>query len=335
MKNIYKASGGDWGGTKVDDAYMKFLEDMLGKETIEEFKRSNMDDYMFMIREFELKKRTVDPVKSVKPMIFRIPFGLLVKNIRGKKIHEVIKDSPFDSTVSIKDDKMKVNVSVVTNFFKTQVDAIVEHVSNLIDQSIIGDIAAVVLVGGFSNCPLLQQAMRTKFDKHTNIVPNDPELAVLKGAVIFGHKPELISQRVSKYTYGTNKSAHFIEHVHRESYKVKDENGDAYCEHLFSKHITAGQCLNVQKAQVEKNYLPFNSNQIAIRFPIYYTLDPDPMYVTDEGCHIADELEVPIEGSGLARSVNVRMIYGGTEIEVEATEVATEKVHRLRIDFLS
>ncbi|WAR26552.1 HS12A-like protein [Mya arenaria] len=246
MKNIYKASGGDWGGTKVDDAYMKFLEDMLGKETIEEFKRSNMDDYMFMIREFELKKRTVDPVKSVKPMIFRIPFGLLVKNIRGKKIHEVIKDSPFDSTVSIKDDKMKVNVSVVTNFFKTQVDAIVEHVSNLIDQSIIGDIAAVVLVGGFT-----------------------------------------------------------------------------------------GQCLNVQKAQVEKNYLPFNSNQIAIRFPIYYTLDPDPMYVTDEGCHIADELEVPIEGSGLARSVNVRMIYGGTEIEVEATEVATEKVHRLRIDFLS
>ncbi|WAR27211.1 LOW QUALITY PROTEIN: HS12A-like protein [Mya arenaria] len=183
----------------------------------------------------------------------------------------------------------------------TQVDAIVEHVINLIDQSIIGDIAAVILVGGFSNCPLLQQAMRTKFDKHTNIVPNDPELAVLKGALIFRHKPELISH---KYTYGTNKSAHFIEHVHRESYKVKYENGDAYCEQLFDKHITAWQCLNVGEAQSEQGYTPFKSSLIAI------------------------------QGSGLARFVRVRMIYGGTEIEVEATEVATGKVHRLRIDFL-
>ena len=30
MKNIYKASGGDWGGNKVNDAYLKFLTDLFG-----------------------------------------------------------------------------------------------------------------------------------------------------------------------------------------------------------------------------------------------------------------------------------------------------------------
>ncbi|WAR27205.1 HS12A-like protein [Mya arenaria] len=269
MKNIYKASGGDWGGTKVDDAYVKFLEDMLGKESFEEFKRSNMDDYIFMIREFELKKRSVDPVKSDKPIIFRVPFGLHAKNFRGKKIHEVIRDSPFGSTVSIKDDKLKVNVSVVTKCFKTQVDAIVDHVSNLIDQSTIDEIAAVVLVGGFSNCPILQQAMKTKLDNHTIIVPNDPDLAVLKGAVIFGHKPELISQRVSKYTYGIDTRAQFIEHVHRESYRVKNENGGFRCQHVFDKHITVGQCLIVGEAQAQKGYVPVKPSQTALNFDIY------------------------------------------------------------------
>ncbi|WAR27204.1 HS12A-like protein, partial [Mya arenaria] len=226
MKNIYKASGGDWGGTKVDEAYVKFLERILGTDTIDAFRRCYMEDYIYMIRDFEMKKRDVDPLKSDKPVVFRVSAMLpkLVKKSRGKKIHEAIKDSQFDSTVSIQGDKLKVDMSIVTNFFKTQVDSIVEHVSNLIDQSNKEDIASIVLVGGFSNCPLLQQAMKTTFDCQAIIIPNDPDLAVLKGAVIFGHRPEMISQRVSKYTYGTNINAHFIEHVHRESYKEINEN---------------------------------------------------------------------------------------------------------------
>ncbi|XP_052781113.1 heat shock 70 kDa protein 12A-like isoform X2 [Mya arenaria] len=284
MKNIYKASGGDWGGTKVNEAYVKFLENMLGADSIEAFKQSNMEDYIYMIRDFEMKKRDLDPLKNDRPVVFRISAMLpkLVKKSRGKKIYDVIKDSPFESTVSIQGDKLKVDMSIVSNFFKTHVDAIVEHVSNLIDQSTIGDIAAIVLVGGFSNCPLLQHAMKTTFENHKIIVPIDPDLAVLKGAVIFGHKPELISQRVSKYTYGVSMRVDFIEHVHRESYKVINEKGKFRCAHVFDKHITAGQYLIVGEAQVEKKYVASTSSQIHQYFYVYYTLDPDPMYVTDE-----------------------------------------------------
>ncbi|WAR26477.1 HS12B-like protein [Mya arenaria] len=198
MKNIYKASGGDWGGTKVDEAYVKFLENMLGTDSIDAFKRCYMEDYIYMIRDFEMKKRDVDPLTSDKPVVFRVSAMLpkLVKKSRGKKIHEAIKDSQFDKTVSIQGDKLKVDMSIVTNFFKTQVEAIVGHVSHIIDHLNVGDIAAVVLVGGFS------------------------------------------------------------------------------------------------------------------------------------------KLAVPLERHGTIRAVKTRMIYGGTEIEVEATEVATGKVHRLKFDFL-
>ncbi|XP_052781652.1 heat shock 70 kDa protein 12A-like [Mya arenaria] len=336
LKNIFKASGGDWGGTKVDEAYLRFLEDIIGKDSIDEFKRSYIEDYMFMSRHFEMKKREVDPLNSDKPVVFRISATLpqLVKQSKGKEIHDLINDSTFKNKVSIKADKLKVDMDVVKNFFKIQIDAIVDHVSNLLDQSTIGDIEAIVLVGGFNNCLLLKQAIKSKFDKHSIVVPNDPDLAVLKGAVIFGHKPELISQRVSKYTYGVKLRANFNEHVHRKSYKVIAKNGDAHCENVFDKHSTAMKCLIVGEEHVEKSYYPQESSNTVLCFKFYYTLDPDPMYVTDEGCHFAGKLEVPIEGSGFARSVKVRMIYGGTEIEVEATEAATRKVHRLKIDFL-
>ncbi|XP_052762252.1 heat shock 70 kDa protein 12A-like [Mya arenaria] len=258
MKNIYKASGGDWGGAKVDEAF-----------------------------------------------------------------------------VSVQGDKFKVNMSVVTFLFKTQVDAIVQHVSNLIEQSTIGGIEAIVSVGGFSKCPLLQKAIKLKFDGHKVIVPNDPDLAVLKGAVIFGHKPELINQRVSKYTYGVDMRTTFNDNVHKEAYKVIGEDEAVRCIKCFDKHIIAGQSFSFREAQVEKCYTAPTSSQTSVSISILYTLDPNPMYTTDQGCHLADTLNVAIGGSGLGRAVKVRMIYGGTEIEVEATEVATGNVQRMKTDFLS
>ncbi|WAR17780.1 HS12B-like protein, partial [Mya arenaria] len=85
------------------------IEDETGKklnaklESIDEFKRSNMEDYLYMIRDFEVKKRNVDPTKSDKPVVFRISAMLpkLVKKIKGKKIPEVIMDSLFGSTLNV------------------------------------------------------------------------------------------------------------------------------------------------------------------------------------------------------------------------------------------
>lgn len=46
----------------------------------------------------------------------------------------------------------------------------------------------LVLVGGFAESPMLQAAITNAFkDKKKVIVPRDAGLAVLKGAVLFGH----------------------------------------------------------------------------------------------------------------------------------------------------
>jgi hypothetical protein len=60
----------------------------------------------------------------------------------------------------------------------------------------------IVLVGGFSGCKIIQENIKSFFPSHRVIVPEDAELAVLKGAVLFGHKPDYIVARIARYTYG-------------------------------------------------------------------------------------------------------------------------------------
>jgi hypothetical protein len=52
-------------------------------------------------------------------------------------------------------------------------------------------------------CELVQDAIRNKIGSSIKlIIPEDAGLAVLKGAVLFGHQPKIVSRRIAKITYG-------------------------------------------------------------------------------------------------------------------------------------
>jgi molecular chaperone DnaK (HSP70) len=48
------------------------------------------------------------------------------------------------------------------------------------------NISIVVVVGGFAECPLLKEELKKRYSKFVKI-PNEADLAVLKGAVMYGH----------------------------------------------------------------------------------------------------------------------------------------------------
>jgi hypothetical protein len=61
---------------------------------------------------------------------------------------------------------------------------------------------------------------RTKNFHKRNWNPKDPELAVMKGAVLFGFNPSVITARVAMLTYGTNSYIPFKNGIHPENKKV-------------------------------------------------------------------------------------------------------------------
>ena len=65
------------------------------------------------------------------------------------------------------------------------------------------DVSIMFLVGGFAESPFLQQELRRSFGNSMRIIiPQDVALTILKGAVLFGLDPTVVTVRRSRLTYG-------------------------------------------------------------------------------------------------------------------------------------
>ncbi|XP_052798615.1 heat shock 70 kDa protein 12A-like [Mya arenaria] len=334
VKELFKASGGAWGGTKVDEAFKGFINDIAGFDAMGDLKRKHLDDFIDLFRRFENKKRSISPDKDSKTVI-PLPLSLcsLIENRQGRALCDIIKNTSYASSVSMTNEKVKIDASVARWFFDTSVSSTVEHLKNILSSPVNRGVEAILVVGGFSESPMLQHAVGKEFGALKRIVPREASLAVLKGAVIFGHNPNAITERISKLTYGVKTTQLFDKAKHDPTKKIFYD-GEARCDDIFSKHVEIGQKLKIGQAQSKERYTVCEINQTSADFPIFTTYQKDPMYTTNPGCTRVGKLSVPLSGSGLDRWASVRFIFGGTEIDVEATEESTGKVHNLNIDFL-
>jgi hypothetical protein len=202
-----------------------------------------MDDYIDLLRTFEVKKREMSPGHSGK-VTFRIPpsFAETIKDATGLSIEDKIMSSPFKGQVTYVSGKARVDVQIAQSFFKQSVDSIVQHLASLLKERMNKGCTAIVMVGGFSESTILQNAVNCAFGKKYNvIIPDGAGLAVLKGAVIFGHRPSTISERICKYTYGQSSCHKTTLECKHPPTRTDSIGGKFHCYDIFEKHITIGQ----------------------------------------------------------------------------------------------
>jgi len=174
----------------------------------------------------------------------------------------------------------------------------------------------IVLVGGFSGCKILQDKIKSFFPNHRVIVPEDTELAVLKGAVLFGHKPDYIVARIARYTYGVECQQHFNPDIH-EPGRCIVVDGKKKCRNIFGIYIKTGSVVELG-AKITSRYStdPFQSR---VAFSIFQSTIECPQYTDVEGCTALGTLKVYIQDpSEDIRYFRVNMIFGHTELKVTA-----------------
>ncbi|XP_053390339.1 heat shock 70 kDa protein 12B-like [Mercenaria mercenaria] len=335
LKELYKASGGNWGGTRVDQAFIDFLSDVTGPDVMSKFKENHIEDYIDLLRHFEVKKRVIHP-SSDSIVTFSIPQTLadLVKELKEETLQKIFDKTVFSNQVKLVGVKLRVEARVAKHFFETPIRKIVSHVKDLLQEPVNQGVAAILMVGGFSESQMLQEAIRNNFPSLGVIVPNEAGLVVLKGAVIFGHDTSTFTERVSKYTYGVRINNNFDPNKHPIEKKITIED-KLYCKDIFSVHVHAGQTLVVGQAQTKKSYVTIDSEANSVPIEIYATLNLQPKYTDDAGCEKIGIVTVPVSGRGIGREVTVKMIFGGTEIDIECMEVATGKITHGIVDFLT
>ena len=313
------------------------FNDFLGKEVMDEFKNSSADDYLDLLRDFEIKKRKI-AANTDHEVKIRLPktFREVVKRVTGKTVAENIVGSAYEGKLHQPKDKLYMSPALSKSFFQASIDNTIYKVKSLLNEPSVVGTSAILLVGGYSESKLLQQAIKAAFPDYNFINPQDAGTVVLKGAVIFGYEPYIITERVCRFTYGAEVLRIFEDGKHDPSRKIVAE-GEAYCDKLFEKFVQKGETVKLGKEQADHFIVPLYSNQTAMNISVHACTKMAPMYTTDKGCAELGHVYVNIEDSSVPkyeRYVKVSFAFGDTEIKVRATEVRTGKTTVATVNFL-
>ena len=232
-------------------------------------------------------------------------------------------------------DKLRVQSEQVKKLFGETCQRIVSHLGEIFAESAVRNTDTILMVGGFSESKMLQDAIKQAFPGKKIIIPEEAGLAVLKGAVIFGHNPNMIVARVARQTYGVGVYKRFDPKIHPiERLVIID--GERRCQGCFSKHVEVGQEIPAGMAFEEKSYRPMSRSSTCMANIIYTSNHRNPMFVEDNGCRYLGQL--PLDVSHIKRyrdrKALVRMIYGKTELDVEVRSAKTGEKLSATFNFL-
>ncbi|XP_060578820.1 heat shock 70 kDa protein 12A-like isoform X2 [Ruditapes philippinarum] len=333
VKEIKSASGGGWGGILVDKAYENLLIDLAGPEVYDTFKRTETEDWLDLWRDFEVKKRAVAPDKDARVnMRFPLSFSKTFKRITKGKLLDAIEASVYASDIEFSGDKIKISASLFKSLFEHSIRKTINHVRSLLRDENVRKVNIILMVGGYSESPMLQHAIKEAFTGQDIVIPIGASSTILRGALVYGHSPVSIRERVLKYTYGVESTEPFIEGTDPEHLKVIYATG-VRCR-VFSKHVEKGQVVKCNEPQVEKPYVTQHKFQSKVALDIFATEQCNPRYTTE--CSLIGNMkfDLPEPEEQPGRKVIVSMTFSGTEIIVKAVDVKTGKDWRVFINFL-
>ncbi|XP_041125066.1 heat shock 70 kDa protein 12A-like isoform X2 [Polyodon spathula] len=340
LKELYKASGGPYGSIGVDYEFEKLLCKIFGVDFIDQFKIKRPAAWVDLMIAFESRKRAAAPERT-NPLNINLPFSFIdyYKKFRGHSVEHALRKSNVDFVKWSSQGMLRMNPDAMNALFKSTIDHIIQHLSDLFEKPEVSDIKFLFLVGGFSESPLLQQAIQTMLGGRCRIIiPHDVGLTILKGAVLFGLDPSVIKVRRSPLTYGVGVLNRYVEGKHPPE-KMLLKDGTRWCTDVFDKFISTDQSVALGET-VKRSYTPAKPSQLVIVINIYCSEIDDVAFITDPGVKKCGTLRLDLTGTEPSsvparREIQTLLQFGDTEIKAVALDIATMRCVKAGIDFLN
>lgn len=330
IQEVLCASGEAWGGMTVNQEFWKFIEQLVGKDKMKDVFDECKAEQLDFERAIEQQKRELKTDQDGGSIGIKINLGALseyVEEASAKKLQNTIRKG----TLNVKSGRVKIPVSKVKEFFDPSVKNIQEHFSKLFKKKETMGVHNVILVGGFSESKIIQEAVKTILTGKKVVIPQDSGLAVLKGAVLYGHNPGIVSARISRYTYGAEVSRFFLKDFDDE--QMRDKKRPDYCQHVFNKLVEKDTLIRVGDT-VETEVYALTADMTGMTVSLFYTDKKDPKYTT--GCHYLGKMlvEMPDTTGGKDRKVTVSLHFGKTELVFEGVDETSKKHVKVKLDAL-
>ncbi|XP_071129000.1 heat shock 70 kDa protein 12A-like [Mytilus edulis] len=338
LKIIHRECGGPWGGECINKQFVNMLKELFGKEVMKQFKNKHGDDVLQLLRDFEVKKKMFRE-EDEESLTIRMPLSLieLFLDIKQSDVPTAIASSRFDETVRLKRDKLSIAGSLVEAFFSETIQMIIDEVLSILKHERCSDVSAIMMAGGFSEADILQHAIKKQFQSLEIFIPLDGSLSVLKGAVIYGHNPNVVSSRVCNYTYGVGVAMKFDPSIHNPGQKIY-RRGIEMCNNLFDvlfeidEEVHIGQTNSIDVA----SYFLSDEKYGPLEWHFSISTKKDPFYTTDKSCMEHGSIIVSPPNGMWPEFVEGQIFLkiAGTELVGTFVNKKTMKETSVRFDFL-
>ena len=345
---ILPPMGNTWGGTTINEALSMLLGDIVEDKGFGSFIKSSPFSAKatlnkLLYEDFEERKKIFgDATKGIQEIVLTLP----------RKFTQFYGDDKVNEASKIKIDydpgvgSLAINYELVQEkIFKKTIDRIMECVRAAFDQLRASKVDAVYLVGGFGGCKYVHQKIEEAIGQYGNIpivCPEQPDLAVVSGAVMWRKDPNIIQSRVADATYGIGVTPGFKPAIHDVCYWFLDkEDGIQRCHSVFQVFVLKGEVI---KDEVYKSTLiPQYQKNTQQCIDIYCTTDDGVQYTKDKKGKLTvrkiGELVLDIPNPDNIprneRDIDIFMDFGGTEIQARAQYRVTGGEVKTVCDFLS
>ncbi|XP_035191181.1 heat shock 70 kDa protein 12A-like isoform X3 [Oxyura jamaicensis] len=331
LKELHKASGGGWGGNRVDENFNAFLREIFDDGVWDEYVKNHPTELQHMMYSFGLQKCSA----SREAVYIHCYYNLTRVAESRKEIAQFFKKVTgavwCDGNIMITYEKMR-------SFFEYSIKNIVGTLREILDKPEMAKVQYILLVGGFSTSIILRDAIHQAFSKKCHILcPMEAQAAVAKGAVLFGVNPKIIASRISARTYGVEVYTRFDAAIHDVCKQyVSKADGLVYCKDVFRKLVGIEESVNINEV-AEYIFSPIESDQTCACFAFYSTEKQCAQYVDEEGMELLGSCTVPMPDTKLGKNRKLRLDvkFGLTEFKATATDITSKESRTIVIDFLA
>lgn len=337
-----------WGGTLVNETFIKMLQDTVGDPNFSKFLHSSQQAALLnrvFYSEFEEQKILFGQVKTdiIGINLNRFADVYCIELTTG---FEQMSDTDYEDNTLYIEKKL-----VESKFFNPAIDEVIQCILSIIEKhNLYTSTSTIYLVGGFGGCKYVRHKVRTAIENLQQskgltcqvVSPPYPSIAVAQGAVMWRKDPTKVKARRADATYGISTQVPFEDGKHDQQYKIFNEvNKKPLCKSVFQVFVEKNEIIHFNEAMSTIVY-PENDSDTQLIVKIYSTLAANghvPQYTEDNPAVTPiGQLIIDISNSaGLPkekRGVEVIIDFSGTEIRTKAKYSQTGEGLKIVCDFL-
>lgn len=158
------------------------LIDIVGEEFMDSFRQNNTADYNDIFSAFKRKKR-----EKLGEYFINRKINLLIspcflekyKKDIGTDVSKRTLDTRYAKLLKWSGDKMRIDIDLYQSFFDPVNEKIIHCIREILSKPKVIETKVILMVGGFSECEIVQDAIRKAFPECRVVVPHEAGLAVL------------------------------------------------------------------------------------------------------------------------------------------------------------